>query len=242
MKTKTLRLLKFQLSTGEVAGRAVFKNQHGRTIFIVVICSELGYRITECCYIDRNQHEKGSNHFSCIPKKFAFNTEYINEELLLKQIAEQLNKQFNSVVLEYEDNSLKLSSYSFICEQKQAMPFKHRFLILVAYSDFLSPDGIPIVLKTRIKTNTHRSVFLQIKYHDDANGVIEECYYCDRKYCRNEIKVTPHQLTSVFFKYNKESILELVNRELVCSFTAIIIASKNDIDVEQSLTPICGAL
>ena len=46
-------------------------------------------------------------------------------------------------------------------------------------------------------------------------------------------------LTTVFVEYNREEILSMINRELACDFTDIIIAD-NSIELENNLVAICG--
>ena len=46
-------------------------------------------------------------------------------------------------------------------------------------------------------------------------------------------------LTTVFLNYDRKTIIDVVNRELDCDFTDIIIADEN-IDVEKTTTAICG--
>ena len=47
-------------------------------------------------------------------------------------------------------------------------------------------------------------------------------------------------LLSCFFPYTKEGILTLINREICCDFTHMLIT--DEIDPESNITPLCGSL
>ena len=77
-------------------------------------------------------------------------------------------------------------------------------------------------------------------YYKDGNGVVRECSYYDRGYARQNVKVTPPSMVSVFFPYSCSGILDLVNHELCCNFTHIIVTSG--IDIDSDTTPLCGSV
>lgn len=71
-------------------------------------------------------------------------------------------------------------------------------------------------------------------------GIVKQCHYYDRKYSHPETQVTPPMLLSCFFPYTKEGILTLINREICCDFTHMLIT--DEIDPESNITPLCGSL
>lgn len=50
----------------------------------------------------------------------------------------------------------------------------------------------------------------------------------------------PPTLISCFFPYTKEGIITLINRELCCDFTHMLLTEE--IDIESNRTPLCGSL
>lgn len=91
-----------------------------------------------------------------------------------------------------------------------------------------------------VKKKLHRSIFLELNYYKDGRGIVSQCYYYDRKYKRQDIKVTPPQLIRCFFPYSREGILDLLNHEICCDFTHMIVTEG--IDIDSDMTPLCGAL
>lgn len=81
---------------------------------------------------------------------------------------------------------------------------------------------------------------MEVAYYKDGRGVVSQCHYYDRKYKRADIKVAPPMLISCFFPYTKRGIIDLLNRELCCDFTHMLLTE--DIDPEINITPLCGAL
>ena len=95
-------------------------------------------------------------------------------------------------------------------------------------------------LCTRLKNKMHRSVYVELAYYKDGNGVIEQCYYYDRTYKRKGLRVTPYLLTSCFFPYSHEGIINLLNHEICCDFTHMIVT--DDIELASGSIPLCGAI
>ena len=128
------------------------------------------------------------------------------------------------------DSNVTLSTEEYITNYIQNCK-KYKFLILIEC------DG---VLKTRLKNRVHRTIYLEIK-QNGYRGLIHNCHYCDRRYKRNNQLITPFELKTIYFDYNMEKVLEIVNNELNCDFTDVIITrdtfsfGKNDI-------PICGSI
>ena len=115
---------------------------------------------------------------------------------------------------------------------------KYRFLIMVGEGERC--NGLPALLRTRLKTKLHRSVYVELAYYKDGKGVVNQCYYYDREYRRQGVKITPPTLISCFFPYTQEGILNLLNHEICCDFTHIIVT--DGIDIDSNITPLCGAV
>lgn len=115
---------------------------------------------------------------------------------------------------------------------------KHRFLIFIG--DGKLYNGLPMRLRTRLKNKFHRSVYLELEYYKDGKGVVKQCYYYDRKYLRDGVVITPPTLVSCFFQYTRDGIMNLINHEICCDFTHIIVT--DDIDIDSNTTPLCGAI
>lgn len=101
-------------------------------------------------------------------------------------------------------------------------------------------NGLPFCLRTRLKNNLHRSIFLELSYYKDGTGLVKHCYYYDRQYKRKGIHIVPPMLISCFFPYTREGILNLLNHEICCDFTHMIIT--DGLDLDSNTTPLCGAL
>lgn len=52
----------------------------------------------------------------------------------------------------------------------------------------------------------------------------------------------PPMLSSIFVEYNKETIIEIVNRELNCDFSHIVFITDDSVDIEKNMTALCGNL
>lgn len=218
---------------GENTYRTIFKNKHGRSIFLQVGLNGSTCRITNCFYTDRNQGKEGEARFGAKPK--LLKTFEFPFEDLLSVIEQDLDKHFFGAELVLNSTAeLPLTKYL----QQKLAPKKYRFLILVGDGEIV--NGLPVRLRTRLKTKLHRSVYVELEYYKDGKGVVKDCHYYDRQYRRQDIKVTPPQLISCFFPYSISGILDLINHEICCDFTHIIITSG--IDLDSDTTPLCGAL
>lgn len=214
--------------------RSIFKTRHGRTVFLSVELIGEECVILDCFYIDRNQGYSGAVRYSSRPKKqksFRFPV-----EALLSVIAAELDKQFYGVhFITTERFDLSVDDYIrtwFAAKQK------YRFLILVGEGEL--DHGLPVRLRTRLKNKLHRSILIELEYYKDGKGVVKRCCYYDRVYKREGVQITPPMLLSCFFPYTKEGILNLLNHELYCDFTHILIT--DGIDLDSNTTPLCGAL
>ena len=213
--------------------RTVFKNQHGRSIYLELLVEGESCQVADCFYTDRNRGKEGAARFSAKPKllrtlKFDFND-------LITVISNELDKRFYGVELVHSaDDKLPTEEYLKL----KTAPSKMKLLIMAGGGQCV--NGIPVLLRTKLKSNLHRSVFIELSYYKDGLGVVNECCYCDRQYRHRETKVTPPTLVSCFFPYTRQGILNLINSEICCDFTHIIVTS--DIDVNPDTDALCGAL
>lgn len=152
-------------------------------------------------------------------------------------IEEELDKKFYGV--EYiSDKTHDLSLERYIAAKSKESFIKYLFLIFVGESE--SYNGLPVRMRTRLKNQLHRSTYVDLAYYKNGQGVVNQCCYYDRRYKRQDIKITPPQLISCFFPYTNEGILNLLNHEICCNFTHIIVTSG--IDIDFNTTPLCGAV
>lgn len=235
MKKSVLKL-EPDLSTGcSDRFRTAFKTKHGRSVFLSLELSESCCHILDCFYIDRNQGRLGGIQYNSKPKKlksFRFPA-----EALLPVIAAELDKQFYGMEFVTTGHET-LAQDEFIRVWLESAFQKYRFLIMVGEGE--TQNGLPVRLRTRLKNKVHRSIFVELGHYKDGQGIVKQCNYYDRRYKRDGAQITPPMLISCFFPYTKESILALVNNELYCDFTHLIIT--DGIDLDSNTTPLCGAL
>lgn len=228
-------ILKLEASNDASAYRAIIKTRHGRTLFLSMAVNDSICTITACFYTDRNQGRAGAARYSSKPKKLR--TLQFPTENLLAVIEAELDKKFYGVeFIETEQANLSLDEYLDFKDSSSNR--KYRFLIMVG--DGGSYNGLPMHLRTRLKTKLHRSVYVELAYYKDGKGVVKQCCYYDRQYQRQGVKVTPPTLISCFFPYTQEGILNLLNHEICCDFTHIIVTGG--IDIDSNTTPLCGAV
>ena len=115
------------------------------------------------------------------------------------------------------------------------MQRKYKFLIFVGEGE--PTNGIPSVIKTRFKNRIHRSIYLEMKYIN-GKGVITDCHFYDRKY-KEVTKVIPETLSTVFFEYNRQAILNIINNELNTAFNRIIFVTDGSLDIDNEIA-LCG--
>lgn len=235
MKKSILELDAFMSNDYGNTFRTVFKTQHGRILFLSMQVNDTDCTITDCFYVDRNQGRTGAERFRSKPKKLQ--TLQFKVDELLTVIERELDKKFYGVKFEQTENA-SFSLEEYLRLKLENAHKKYCFLIMVGDSD--SYHGLPVHLRTRLKNKLHRSIYVELAYYKDGNGVVKRCHYYDRKYKRQEIQITPPMLTSCFFPYNCEGILNLLNHEICCDFTHMIVTSG--IDLESNRTPLCGAL
>lgn len=235
MERSILKLEEFTSNGLTNTFRTIIKTRHGRVMFLSLEVNDPDCMITNCFYTDRNQGRTGAERYSSKPLKLQ--TFQFPLDNLLSVIETELDRKFYGVEFVRTDNAgLSLDEYLQI--KTDGANNRYRFLIMVG--DGASYNGLPVRLQTRLKNKLHRSIYVDLEYYKESTGVINQCYYYDRQYKRQGIKVTPPQLLSCFFPYNREGILNLLNHELCCDFTHIIVTSG--IDLYSNTTPLCGAL
>ena len=235
MKQSILKLEAFSSTEGINAYRTIFKNQHGRSLYLSIEIDGAECKITDCFYIDRNHGKSGDSRYSARPK--LLRTRTFPKDDLLKVIATELDKPFYGVEFN-SSNQAELSLEEYLQYRADCAQKKYKFLIMVGEGD--SYNGLPIRLRTRLKNKMHRAVYVELAYYKDGKGVVKDCYYYDRQYKRRDVKITPPRLISCFFQYTHSGILNLINNEICCDFTHIIVTSG--IDVNSDTQALCGAL
>ena len=230
-----LSLEAFNGSGGDNAYRTIFKTRHGRSVYLEVEIDGENCNITDCFYTDRNRGKAGAARYSARPK--LLRTRSFPTDQILTVIESELDKRFYGVEF-VPSGQAGLSPDEYLQYKSENEPRKYRFLVMIGEGD--SFDGLPVRLRTRLKTSLHRSVYVELAYYKDGNGVVRECSYYDRGYARQNVKVTPPSMVSVFFPYSRSGILDLVNHELCCNFTHIIVTSG--IDIDSDTTPLCGSV
>ena len=228
-------ILELEASSSASAYRTIFKTSHGRTLFLSLAANGPICTITDCFYTDRNQGREGAARYKARPQKLR--TLQFPAENLLAVIEAELDKKFYGVeFVETGQTPLSLDEYLNFKTSKSNR--KYRFLIMVGDGD--SYNGLPMNLRTRLKTKLHRSVYVELAYYRDGKGVVQQCYYYDREYRRQGIKITPPMLISCFFPYTKQGILNLLNHEICCDFTHMLVTEGLDLD--SNTAPLCGAI
>lgn len=215
--------------------RTIIKTRHGRVLFLSLQVEDQNCSILRCFYVDRNQGRTGPARYSARPRKLK--TFQFPVEKLLSIIEAELDKKFYGVkYIQNKNTGLPLDEYLRLKTDEEN--HKCRFLIMVG--EGACYHGLPMRLRTRLKNKLHRSIDVELEYYKDGQGVIKQCCYCDRQYKRQDVKVTPPMLISCFFPYTREGILNLLNHEICCDFTHILVT--DGIDLDSNTTPLCGAI
>lgn len=235
MKKSILEFEPYTTTYGSTAYRTVFKTQHGRLVYLSAAIWNDQCEILQCFYVDRNQNRNVNDRCRSVPKKLK--TVQFPVSKLLNVTEAELDKKFFGI--EYVDNgNSELSLEEYLQQKAKNSIFKYSFLIMIG--DGAIQNGLPIHLRTRFKNKLHRSIYAELEYYKNGQGVVKECYYYDRRYSRQGLKVTPYGLVSCFFPYTSEGILNFFNREICCNFTHIIITEG--IDISSNTTPLCGSI
>ena len=209
--------------------RSVIKTKHGRLIYIEISKNNNSLSVNNCHYIDRIR----SGEYYASPQKLI--TRNFNYNEILDVIASELDRKYFGV--EITDKFADLSKDEFIAIQLRNMQSKYNFLIFVGDGDTV--NCIPSVIRTRFKNRIHRGIYLEMRYRN-GRGVITDCYYYDKKYKTRKV-VIPETLSTVFFDYNKETILNIINNELNTAFTHIIFITDEDSGIKiENEVALCG--
>ena len=229
-------ILKMEIIAGNCGVyQTIFKTRHGRVVYLALAVSHDSCVITQCFYVDRNQRRTGDDRYAHAPKKLQ--TMEFPIEKLLSVLENQLDKKFYQVEW-MNDQTKALTFAEYMGFWKTQEQQKYRFLVMVGQGE--TYNGLPGRLRTRLKNRLHRSIYIDLAYRGGDEGVVNHCYYYDRRYSDPERCVTPPMLIRCFFSYTKEGILQLINHELYCNFTHMIVT--DGIDLDDNITPLCGAI
>lgn len=201
--------------------QTVFRTTHGRKIYLCLQEMEEQINICDCFYVDRPM--------KVIPQRWK--TRYCDKNELLKIIENELDKKFYGIQRQNTTESQSAENY---IESKLSAMARRRYQFLI----FVENDDI---LRTRLKNRVHRMIYLELKHCSNGKGVIQACHYYDRKYKRTNTLITPAGLKTIYFTYNSDNILDMVNRELNCQFTDVIL-TKDTFGFDKSDLPLCGAI
>ena len=212
MNSKILTLYK----TNGKEYSSIFRNNHGRIIFMSIILVDGFLTITECFYLDRVVRPE--------PKKLT--TIICKLSSLLDVIKNELDKSFKEI--EWDD-SVIMSKEALISTHMAAR--KPKILIMLADN-----NG---VIRTIFKSKFRREIYLEIALSGEGNiATISKCYYVDKR--AKGMKIPPQGLITVRFEFSLKNLLEIVNTELEGGFTDVLISSPHHtITLER---PICGAI
>ena len=208
--------------------RTVIKTSHGRFIYLELGENASKYIVRRCIYLDRVW---GGEYYAA-PQKLVTNE--FGKDDILDIFANQLDRKYYGV--EYSNAMSELAAEDFIRCKLNELKRGYKFLILVGEGEMI--NGLPSTLTTRLANRIHRKIYLKIKYFKNGLGVVDDCFYYDRQY-KARTKVVPQMLSSVIIRYNRESIVSMINTELNCDFTHVII-TDNSIDFENNTFPLCG--
>lgn len=95
-------------------------------------------------------------------------------------------------------------------------------------------------IRTRIKNNDGRIIYLELGGHEnnDFKGRVDYCF--DVVDERTSHTKDLSYIKSLYFPYTKEGILKLVNENLNCSFSSVVVDNDN-IRVHETKEPLCSS-
>lgn len=238
MQRSTLILEAFGSGCSTKSYRSIFKNNHSRTIYLSVEVIGEKCVITDCFYTDRKQGKSETKCFSARPARLTTLNFSVSE--LLSVIERELDKMFFNVDF-VENSTIEMSIEEYLAYHESCASTRYRFLIMEGSGNLIS--GLPSCLRTRLKNKLHRSVYIELAYYKDGKGVVKQCCYYDRSYLRKDISIIPPMLISCFFPYTREGIINLINDEICCNFTHIIVTDGIEgINLDSDTIPICGCI
>lgn len=207
--------------------RCVIKNNHGRVIYLELSQEDKIFIVNDCFYIDRKRDDK----YYAAPQKLV--TKSFACDKVLDVIAAELDKKYYGIEIDYSNHNLDTNE--FIEKKLKEMKRGYKFLIFIGEGELT--NGIPAVIRTRFKNRIHRSIYLEMQYRN-GRGVITDCHYYDRIY-KEKKQVIPETLSTVYFMYTRQAILNIINSELNASFTDIIFVTDGSLSIDKK-TPLCG--
>lgn len=226
------------LQKGAAQYRTLIKTAHGRKIYLELSIYDKICHINNCFYYDRNT---GRKNFPARPLKLRTRCFPYTKKALLSVVEKELDRKFYGVELVKSPATFDLNEEAYITFHNPKATAPYRFLIFVGGGGELS-FGLPALLQTRLKNKLHRAIYVELAYYNNGQGVVQDCHYYDRRYKTNGKKVAPPSLVSCFFPYTRSGILKLVNNELECDFTHLLIAPEHEVDIFQNVQPLCGNL
>ena len=209
MKNKMLSLFK----SDKAHYISVFRNNHGRVIYLSIIRTGERIEIVECEYLDRTK--------AMMPKRLVTHNCALDE--LLDVIREELDRDFAEV--EFCDDVIISKDYlvsSFMGKRKK------KILIMIAEGN---------MLRTILKNKYHRTILFELTLDDRGAATITQCHYIDKR--AKGKKISPQGLVTVRFEFSLRKLLEVVNSELEGGFTDAIITREHTLTLDR---PVCGAI
>lgn len=186
---------------------SVFKNNHGRLIYLALAIKDDKCTISNCYYLDRSSYS--------VPKK-AVTKKCVTKELL-SIIKSELDKDFADINY---SNTLISEKQLISAELNKG---KYNILIILKEGN---------VLSTIFKNKFRRSIFLEISLGVNES-LISECRYCDKR--GEKANITPYGLKTIYFKSGIDNILSIVNTELEGGFTDILITAESTIKLDRPI-------
>lgn len=186
---------------------SVFKNNHGRLIYLALAIKDDKCTISNCYYLDRSLY--------FVPKKAVTKNCLITD--LLDVIRNELDKDFADI----DYCNIFLSKKQLI--NRTLGHQKYNILIMLKEGN---------VLKTIFKNKFRRSIYLEISTGVDKS-LISKCRYCDKR--GEKADITPYGLKTIYFESGIDNILSIVNTELEGGFTDILITAENTIELDRPI-------
>lgn len=221
------KIILYTMKNGNL--HTIIKTKHSRIIYWELTRKNDQFIVKDCYYLDRIQ----SGKYYAVPRKQK--TKVFHKNQLLEVVSSQLDRTYYGV--EIASTLSELTTEEFISFKLNEFKRGYNFLIFVG--EGFSVNGLPQILTTRLANRLHRKIYLRINYYKNGFGTVE-AYYYDRCY-KSRSRVIPQMLTTVFVEYKQGAIIELINRELNCDFTDMIITDKS-IDVENNESALCGCI
>ena len=209
MKNKILSLFK----SDNARYISVFRNNHGRVIYLDLVRHGESVEIAECEYLDRTK--------AMTPKRLVTRICALDE--LLNVIREELDRDFAE--LKFFDDVIMSKDYlvsSFLGKRKK------KILIMIAEGN---------VLRTILKNKYHRTILFELALDDRGTATITQCHYIDKR--AKGKKIPPQGIVTVRFEFSLQKLLEVVNSELEGGFTDAIITHQHTLTLDS---PICGSI